>query len=123
VTAAAAAAAAAAAHVGGSGCLVVVRPGAAEWKMLGFALATDKGVIMELLKAVAGKRRLIIVGYKGGMKGWGGLAFFWQKGRGGTPFLSQEKEKRDILGNFGHLAAYKVPKYSKIAQNSLLRSF
>jgi hypothetical protein len=52
------------------------------------------------------------VGFRGGMalfRGYemvGGLAFFWGKGNG---FFSQEKEKCDILGNFGHFLALKVP--------------
>jgi hypothetical protein len=42
--------------------------------------------------------------FKGGMKG-GGSALFRRKGRGGTPFFSQENENIDILGNFGHFVA------------------
>jgi hypothetical protein len=58
------------------------------------------------------------------MKGWRESAFFWRKGGGGVPsFFSQEKENIDIFGNFGHFVAQKVPKYSKIVQNSLLGSF
>jgi hypothetical protein len=49
------------------------------------------------------------------MQGWGGRPFF--------PFFSREKENIDILGNLWHFVAKKMPKYSKIAQNSLLGSF
>jgi hypothetical protein len=39
-------------------------------------------------------------------------------------FSAKEKENIDILCNFGHFGARKVPKYSKIAKkNSLLGSF
>jgi hypothetical protein len=48
--------------------------------------------------------------FRGGMKGWGESAFFWRKGRGGTPFFSQGIENIDILGYF---VAQKVTKYSK----------
>jgi hypothetical protein len=48
------------------------------------------------------------------MKGWGSQPFSGER-VGGYPFFSQEKENIDILGNFGHLVAQKVLKYSKIA--------
>jgi hypothetical protein len=46
------------------------------------------------------------------MKGWGVgcSAFFQEKGSGGTPSFSQEKENSDILGNFGYFVAQKLPK-------------
>jgi hypothetical protein len=56
------------------------------------------------------------------MKGWVGWPFSGER-VGGYPFFSQEKEKIDILGNFGYLVVQKVPKYSNIAQNSILGSF
>jgi hypothetical protein len=55
------------------------------------------------------------------MKGLGGRPFFGER-VWGNPFFSQEKENIDILGNFGHFVAQKVPKYSKIVQNSVLGS-
>jgi hypothetical protein len=71
------------------------------------------------------------VGYRLGLGGfgpfWGVIkggvsAFFCRKGRG-YPFFSQEQEIIDILGDFGHFVAQKVPNYSKIVQNGLLGSF
>jgi hypothetical protein len=59
----------------------------------------------------------------GGYERVGGSAFFRRKGRGETPFFIQEKENIYIFGSFGHFVAQKVPKYSKMAQNSLLGSF
>jgi hypothetical protein len=56
------------------------------------------------------------------MKEWGGRPFSGKKDRGGTPFLAK-KENIYILGNFGDFVAQKVPKYSKIALNSLFGSF
>jgi hypothetical protein len=66
----------------------------------------------------------IIVGFRGAMAlfregykrvvGVGGWSvFFRQKGRGGTPFFSQEKENIFIFDNFGHFVAQKVFKYQK----------
>jgi hypothetical protein len=39
---------------------------------------------------------------------------------GGYPFFCQGKENIYVLRNFGHFASQKVPKCSKVAQNSLL---
>jgi hypothetical protein len=60
-----------------------------------------------------------MVYFKGGMEGEGGRPFSGER-VGGYPFFIREKENIDILGTFVHVVSQKVPKYSKIAQNSLL---
>jgi hypothetical protein len=42
------------------------------------------------------------------MKGWGGSAFFWRKGRGGTPFSARRKKILTFQVIFGTFVAQKV---------------
>jgi hypothetical protein len=45
----------------------------------------------------------------------GGSAFFQRRGRGVPFFSARIEENTDILGNFGHFVAQKVPKIAQTA--------
>jgi hypothetical protein len=60
--------------------------------------------------------------FRRGMKGWGGQPFSGER-VGGTPVSARRKKIFTFQVTLGTFVAQKVPKDSKIAQNSPLGSF